>query len=120
MDSPGEWILLVVIFLFQYWMAPALVLLNWLLTRCLEARLARVPLITANLAISLLLLGPIKERGGGLVLAGDFYYPWYLGGFRLDPDHVWWLGLVLLCAVSVVTTVRALSHPKLFRAGRSA
>lgn len=112
MDSAGELLFLIVIFLFPYWMVPALALLNWLLTRSLEARLARVPIIAANLAISLLLLGPVKEHGGGFVLAGDFYYPWYLGGFRLDPDNVWWLGLVMLCAVSVVTTVRTLLHPK--------
>jgi hypothetical protein len=111
MNSLGDLVLLIVILLYPYLLAPVLVLLNWRLTRLLATRLARAPLVVANLTISLLLFGPIDERGGNFVLMGDSYYPWYLGGFSLDLDKVWWMGLLMLCVVSVATTVATLSHP---------
>jgi hypothetical protein len=105
MNSLGDWVFFIVIVLYPYWTAPALVLLNWLLTRSLGTRLSRAPITGTNLAISLLLFGPIKERGGGFVLVGDVYYRWYLDASHLKLDNVSWLGLLMLCAVSVVTTV---------------
>ncbi len=113
MNSLGDWVFFIVIVLYPYWMAPALVLLNWLLTRYLGTGLSRAPIVATNLAISLLLLGPIKERGGSFVLMGDFHYPWYLGGFNLTMDNVSWFGLLTVCAVSAVTTLATLSNPKL-------
>ena len=68
-------VVFIVIVLYPYWVAPALVLLNWLLTRHLGTRLSRAPVIATNLAVSVLLFGPITERGGGFVFAGDCYYP---------------------------------------------
>jgi hypothetical protein len=112
MNSLGDLTVFIVILLYPYLLAPALVLLNWRLTRLLATRLVRARLVVTNLAISLLLLGPIGDHGGNFVLMGDSYYPWYLGGFSLDLDKVWWMGLLMLCAVSVVTTVATLSHPR--------
>ena len=112
MNSAGDWILFIVILLYPYLMVAALVVLNWLLARSLRRRLAPAPTVAANLAVSLLLLGPIGERGGNFVLMGDFYYPWYLDGPGLNLDKVWWAGVLMLCAVSVVTTVATLSRSK--------
>jgi len=113
MTSLGDWVFFIVIVLYPYWVAPALVLLNWLLTRYLGTRLSRAPVIATNLAVSVLLFGPITERGGGFVFGGDFYYPWYIGGFDLNLDKVWGTGLLMLCAASVGTSVVTLANPKL-------
>src|SRR5689334_20951204 len=105
MDSPAEWIIFIVFFLYLYWVAPALLVLNWLLTRHLRTRLSLPTTVATNALVSLLLLGPISSRGGEFVLMGENYYPWYLGGAHLTLDNVSWVGLLMACAVSLATTV---------------
>jgi hypothetical protein len=113
MLSPADWIIIILIFLYVYWVGPALVLLNWSLARYLGRRLSLLPAAAINLAVSLLLLGPMRSRSGGLVFGGETYYPWYLDVSELKLDNVPWLALLLLCTMSVVITVATLSNPKL-------
>ena len=119
MDSPAEWIIFIVFFLYLYWVAPALLVLNWLLTRHLRTRLSLPTTVATNALVSLLLLGPISSRGGEFVLMGENYYPWYLGGAHLTLDNVSWVGLLMACAVSLATTVTTFpgnKHPAGHRA----